>query len=97
MNDSGKACGATFKEGSAVLTGKEYFAGYSYTCSYSVPQYENVNEYALIVTFDGMNAQVVQVMARLYEEGIALVRECNEKLDSAEQKIKLLTAEKAQG
>lgn len=31
---------------------------------------------------------------RLYEEGIALVRECNEKLDSAEQKIKLLTAEK---
>lgn len=34
---------------------------------------------------------------RLYEEGIALVRECNEKLDSAEQKIKLLTAEKAQG
>ena len=38
MNDSGKACGATFKEGSAVLTGKEYFAGYSYTCSYSVPR-----------------------------------------------------------
>ena len=71
MNDSGKACGATFKEGSAVLTGKEYFAGYSYTCSYSVPRYENVNEYALIVTFDGMNAQIVQVMARLYEEGIA--------------------------
>lgn len=31
---------------------------------------------------------------RLYEEGIALVRECNEKLDSAEQKIKTLTAEK---
>lgn len=31
---------------------------------------------------------------RLYEEGIALVRECNEKLDSAEQRIKTLTAEK---
>ena len=33
---------------------------------------------------------------RLYEEGIALVRECNEKLDGAEQKIKTLTAQKAE-
>lgn len=33
---------------------------------------------------------------RLYEEGIALVRECNEKLDGAEQKIRMLTAEKKQ-
>lgn len=33
---------------------------------------------------------------RLYEEGIALVRECNEKLDGAEQKIKMLTAQKAE-
>ena len=31
---------------------------------------------------------------RLYEEGIALVRECNEKLDGAEQKIRMLTAQK---
>lgn len=28
---------------------------------------------------------------KLYEEGIALVRLCNEKLDSAEKKIKVLT------
>ncbi len=28
---------------------------------------------------------------KLYEEGIALVRICNEKLDSAEKKIKVLT------
>ncbi len=28
---------------------------------------------------------------KLYEEGIALVRACNKKLDAAEQKIKLLT------
>lgn len=33
---------------------------------------------------------------RLYEEGIALVRECNEKLDGAEQKIRTLTAQKAE-
>ena len=33
---------------------------------------------------------------RLYEEGITLVRECNEKLDGAEQKIKMLTAQKAE-
>ena len=28
---------------------------------------------------------------KLYEEGIALVRICNDKLDSAEKKIKVLT------
>ena len=28
---------------------------------------------------------------KLYEEGIALVRVCNDKLDSAEKKIKVLT------
>lgn len=28
---------------------------------------------------------------KLYEEGIALVRVCNQKLDSAEKKIKVLT------
>ena len=28
---------------------------------------------------------------KLYEEGIALVRTCNSKLDSAEKKIKVLT------
>lgn len=33
---------------------------------------------------------------RLYEEGIALVRECNEKLDGAEQKIRTLTAQKTE-
>ena len=33
---------------------------------------------------------------RLYEEGIALVRECNEKLDGAEQRIRTLTAQKAE-
>lgn len=71
MNDSGKACGATFKEGSVVLTGKKYFTGYNYTCSYAVPQLKDAKEYALIVTFDGMNKQIAQVMADLYEEGIA--------------------------
>ncbi len=28
---------------------------------------------------------------KLYEEGVALVRTCNQKLDAAEQKIKMLT------
>ncbi len=28
---------------------------------------------------------------KLYEEGISLVRVCNQKLDAAEQKIKVLT------
>ena len=50
---------------------------------------------AVVKAMEGDAVSLDESLA-LYEEGIALVRECNEKLDGAEQKIRTLTAQKAE-
>lgn len=60
---------------------------------------ENVNEYnfesalkrleEIAAALENGNAQLEDSLA-LFEEGVGLIKDCNAKLDAAEQKVKLL-------
>lgn len=45
----------------------------------------------IVRMLEGGNAPLDQSLA-LFEEGVALVKLCNSRLDSAEQKVKILTS-----
>lgn len=45
----------------------------------------------IVRMLEGGNAPLDQSLA-LFEEGVALVKLCNSRLDTAEQKVKILTA-----
>ena len=45
----------------------------------------------IVRMLEGGNAPLDQSLA-LFEEGVALVKLCNSKLDNAEQKVKILTS-----
>ncbi|MGN1345618.1 MAG: exodeoxyribonuclease VII small subunit, partial [Eubacteriales bacterium] len=45
----------------------------------------------IVRTLEGGNAPL-DVSLTLFEEGVALVKLCNSRLDTAEQKVKILTA-----
>ena len=48
---------------------------------------------AIVHTMESGNAQLEEALA-LFQEGASLVQFCNQKLDSAEQKVKILTEDK---
>jgi len=69
--DNVKEDGKYYDEKSGSLKGDKYCSGGVYGYTVYVPKFEKVPEYALIVTFDGLNKKLAQVMSALYEDGIA--------------------------
>ena len=69
--DSAVVSSVVFTVVSDNLVGKKYCKGIEYTYTVSIPQFRNVSEYALVITLDGLIEQSAQVMANLYEEGVA--------------------------